>query len=966
MDLSKAKANFPRVCQLLVDKGSDALRAALHAIHPPSTLAAALNANKSVLQRIRHSVITDYQWNLLFPTSGTPDSHKFDITSLTILLRNICRLPKPVTGWNVMPLAGDTSKSADLVRIKFFRNEVHGHIASAQLDDATFEKLWQEISTTLTRLGIPQKDIDEIKVAPISPEEESYIEKLKKWKERDDYILSKLNNVENEVSNWQKTVENMFPSQRNPGEWEPTSCLPDRSPMFTGRKVEIHNVIAFLIDKESAVVSLHGGPGFGKTAIAIEVSHQLSEENNIPVVFSQLTTATTADEMIRQLCLDVGVNHEDDPNSSFVLWLRSIKSKVIFVMDDIDNLLEEKSSFYGFIRLLRKNSNQYCQIVTTSRMFREISDLPTDKVQVDEMDNEACIELLKKQCLQRDDKFLRKLAELCGNIPLAMCIAGSLVDEFENSDELLLHLEKQPMKILKRPNSNQYVNRAINLSYEKCSDEEQEMFMRLSIFEGSFSKIAARAAIEKDNFDTADILQKLVSRSLIKQLTKHHYSIHLLIKHFLNDAQKSGEEKAQKARAEAMCAKVLIVEYYLKFRHQLTMKSYSKDGYKDSRETLKREASNIQNVLKICCQQEDARSDISDCLAHSKIYTISAKFFSLFVGTIIPESIVDNFLERCANLAEERKEYAIKINVNCLLADRERSKSIGRSDEDFISKMERIKKDFETHYEVLKEDKSLCAHYYLHYGGYVLRQAQNRRPPEKLELQIQAREQFQKALKLREMLTDTSEGKADKVFTLLRLGSVCKLISASKRVVNRKNKAAIEIAWKQARKYCEEAVQLSQENLGEHELTSSCYKNLGDLLFIYPELAEKNYTIAKKMRENLRLDASERHVFLLNNLGRCLSKTSRANKAIEVLESARDTAEKLAKIDAPNVCKTKVYTSLAVAYYLVSNSDKSDKCFEETVRYAKKAMEFGDFRQIKKILTRGSYEKLLRILKLTR
>ena len=164
MDLSKAKANFSRLCQLLVEKGGDALRDALHAIHPPSTLAAALNANKSVLQRIRHSVITDQQWNLLFPTSGTLDSHKFDITSLTILLRNICRLPKPVTGWNVMPLAGDTSKSADLVRIKFFRNEVHGHIASAQLDDATFEKLWQEISTTLTRLGIPQKDIDEIKV----------------------------------------------------------------------------------------------------------------------------------------------------------------------------------------------------------------------------------------------------------------------------------------------------------------------------------------------------------------------------------------------------------------------------------------------------------------------------------------------------------------------------------------------------------------------------------------------------------------------------------------------------------------------------------------------------------------------------------------------------------------------------------------------------------------------------------
>ena len=279
-----------------------------------------------------------------------------------------------------MPSVGDTSKSADIVRIKIFRNEIYGHIASARLDDATFEKLWQEISQSLITLGILQNDIDEIKMAPLSPEEESYIEKLKEWKEREDCILSKLSNVENKVSNLETKFENILLTQSKLPEWEPTSCLPDRLPMFTGRKVEIQNVIAFLIDKESAFVSLHGGPGFGKTAIVIEVSHKLSENHNIPVVFSQLTTATTVDEMIRQLCLDVGVNHEDDPKSSFILWLRNIKSKVIFVLNDIDNLLENKSSFYEFVRLLRKNSSQHCQIITTSRMSLKIPELPTDIV----------------------------------------------------------------------------------------------------------------------------------------------------------------------------------------------------------------------------------------------------------------------------------------------------------------------------------------------------------------------------------------------------------------------------------------------------------------------------------------------------------------------------------------------------------------------------------------------------------
>ena len=81
-------------------------------------------------------------------------------------------------------------------------------------------------------------------------------------------------------------------------ELELTSCLPDELRLFSGREAEISKVIALLKDEKKAVVSLHGGPGFGKTAIAIQVSHQLSEDHKIPVLFSQLTTATNEYEMI--------------------------------------------------------------------------------------------------------------------------------------------------------------------------------------------------------------------------------------------------------------------------------------------------------------------------------------------------------------------------------------------------------------------------------------------------------------------------------------------------------------------------------------------------------------------------------------------------------------------------------------------------------------------------------------------
>ena len=725
-------------------------------------------------------------------------------------------------------------------------------------------------------------------------------------------------------------------NERQKEKQELTSCLPDKLKMFTARKVEIQRVITFLLEEEKAVVSLHGGPGFGKTATAIEVSHKLNENHNVPVVFCQLTTATTVDEMVRRLCRDVGIYHEDDPKSSLIVWLKNVQSQVIFVMDDIDNLLEEKTYFYEFVRLLRKNSNQRCQIVTTSRTSCEIRELLTAEVQVEEMDDEACMELLKQQCPEQEDEFLRRLAELCGKIPLAMCIAGSRVEDFEDSDELLQHLQEQPMKILECPKSDKYVYRAINMSYEKCSDEERESLVRLAVFEGIFSEKAARAVIEKENLDTNRILNNLFSRSLIKQPTKNRYSIHLLIKHFLNDQQKGENEIADRAREAAMRAELLMVKYYLKLGHDLTIQSYSKDGYKANREALKQEAHNIQNVFKICYQQKDSTtSDISDCLAHSKVYTTSARFFSLFVRTIIPGSIVDKFLQRCADLAEERKQHGIKINFDCLSADQKRRKSIGSSDDYFNPKMKEIKKEFDKHYEDLKKDKSLCAHYYYQYGRCLSRKSDSHKG--------KARKQLEKSLQFGKTIADT-------VFSLRQLGRICKLISTSEHVLRNKNES-----WnsKKAEEYYRKAIRLCQNDLGDHELTSSCYKNLGDLFLEIrkPNRARKEYTTAKKMREKLGLDASEKYVYLLNNLGKCLTECKRPDEAIELLESARDMAEKLAENDKPNVYKAKVYTSLAFAYNSLLDS-------ENAVKYAKKALEFDG---LCNVIRKYEYENLQKI-----
>jgi hypothetical protein len=81
---------------------------------------------------------------------------------------------------------------ANIVRLKFLRNEIYAHVTSTQVDNATFESLWLNISQTLVELKIPQNDVDDLKTSPLGPEEEEYVKILNKWKSQEEESIKML------------------------------------------------------------------------------------------------------------------------------------------------------------------------------------------------------------------------------------------------------------------------------------------------------------------------------------------------------------------------------------------------------------------------------------------------------------------------------------------------------------------------------------------------------------------------------------------------------------------------------------------------------------------------------------------------------------------------------------------------------------------------------------------------------
>ena len=188
---TKETTNYARLCCLLVDVGSCVLQDTFDRINLPGDLHKHLQTHHTKLQQLRmKKILNPTQWGKLYPAIHTSVSSKnFDITLLTVLLRNICSLSPPAAGWDALPPATDISTEADIARVKYFRNTVYGHAEKASVDDATFHVYWQDIKDALVRLGGPAYElaIDDLKNECMDPVfEEHYRELLKEWKRDDD------------------------------------------------------------------------------------------------------------------------------------------------------------------------------------------------------------------------------------------------------------------------------------------------------------------------------------------------------------------------------------------------------------------------------------------------------------------------------------------------------------------------------------------------------------------------------------------------------------------------------------------------------------------------------------------------------------------------------------------------------------------------------------------------------------
>ncbi|KAL9959072.1 hypothetical protein ACROYT_G036153 [Oculina patagonica] len=214
---TRGKGNFQRLARLLISGGTTLLREIFDLRCPPSNLPTTLK-NPATEKQLKSAKLTKPQWDCLYPSPGVyGKSDDCDVTLLFKLLRTICNLTPPTTGWDALPARTDHSLAAELARIKYYRNSVYGHVnQKMEITDDEFPQLWQEIREALVAIAGQispakktewQKAIDNFLKDSLTAEDERNVQELLEClkgvqsgqKEMKDVMVEKVQSLETAV-----------------------------------------------------------------------------------------------------------------------------------------------------------------------------------------------------------------------------------------------------------------------------------------------------------------------------------------------------------------------------------------------------------------------------------------------------------------------------------------------------------------------------------------------------------------------------------------------------------------------------------------------------------------------------------------------------------------------------------------------------------------------------------------------
>ena len=313
------------------------------------------------------------------------------------------------------------------------------------------------------------------------------------------------------------------PPDKKPSNLIKKHNLPAQISSFIGREDHIQKIKTLL--GENRLVTLTGPGGVGKTRLALQVADELvgAEGYQDGAFFVELAAISSPDRIGNTILDVLGIQTVPDQPTVQPLNDYLEARELLLVLDNFEHLLDGA----GIVRELLESAPNLV-VLCTSREALKLSGEQVFPVTPLEIQSSQELFIQRAREIQPDcnftDKDLPRIDQICARLdrlPLAIELAAARMNLF--SLKTLLERLEDRFEILTDarrdvPARHQNLQKTIDWSFDLLGEEEQILFQRLAVFQGTRSIDAVEEVCCFDlQLDVLDGLTSLLSKNLIRQ-----------------------------------------------------------------------------------------------------------------------------------------------------------------------------------------------------------------------------------------------------------------------------------------------------------------------------------------------------------------------------------------------------------------------------------------------------------------
>jgi tetratricopeptide (TPR) repeat protein len=325
---------------------------------------------------------------------------------------------------------------------------------------------------------------------------------------------------------------------------------------FTGREVELQQLLDAL--QPGKVVTLCGPGGMGKTALASQAVWILAPGEQPPerfpdgILYHTFYNRPEVAILFEKIATVFGEELRPTPRDAAQRALAG--QRFLLILDGTEQVDD--------LRSILEIHDLSCVLITT----RSREDAPALRIDLDPLPPDPSVNLLKAWGgkYASDDDAVREICALVGDLPLAICLAGSYLAQSEDTaGEYLIWLKTTPLEALNQGSrrdrsvplllerslgeisepARQIIEVYFYLTYSPASPEAIAAGLDLPVqkLKPAFNELLNFGLVRRQN-DSYQLSHPLIHTYACRRLTPSHEVLARLVAYYKNLSQEAGEK----------------------------------------------------------------------------------------------------------------------------------------------------------------------------------------------------------------------------------------------------------------------------------------------------------------------------------------------------------------------------------------------------------------------------------------